>query len=34
MREDTILSLDTTARYRRQWGWKQAPSFHLAEAIL
>ena len=42
MREDTILSLESTARYRpenpyqpaRQWGWKQAPSSHLAEAIL
>jgi len=42
MREDTILSLETTARYRpenpyqpaRQWGWRQAPSSHLAEAIL
>jgi hypothetical protein len=34
MREDTILSLETTARYRpenpyqpaKQWGWRQAPS--------
>ena len=42
MREDTILSLESTARYRpenpyqpaRQWGWRQAPSSHLAEAIL
>jgi hypothetical protein len=42
MREDTILSLETTARCRpenlyqpaRQWGWRQAPSSHLEEAIL
>jgi hypothetical protein len=42
MREDTILSLETTARYRpenpyqlaRQWGWRQAPSSHLAEVGL
>jgi hypothetical protein len=42
MGEDTILSLETTARYRpenpyqpaRQWGWRQAPSSHLEEAIL
>jgi hypothetical protein len=42
MREDTILSLETTTHHRpenpyqpaRQWGWRQAPSSHLAEAIL
>jgi hypothetical protein len=44
MREDTIVSLETTARYwpenpyqyqpAKQWGWRQAPSSHLAEAIL
>ena len=42
MRKHTILSLETTAQNRpenpsqpaRQWGWRQAPSSHLAEAIL
>jgi hypothetical protein len=38
MREDTIVSLEATARYRPenpyQWGWRQAPSSHLAETIL
>ena len=42
MREDTILSLEATARYRpenpyqpaRQWGWRQAPPSHREEAIL
>jgi hypothetical protein len=42
MCEDTIVSLETTARYwpenpyqpAKQWGYRQAPSSHLAEAIL
>ena len=42
MSEYAILSLETTARCRpenlyqpaRQWGWRQALSSHLAEAIL